>query len=267
MRGWALIFLVAMLLPSKNLFGQPATSEPIASMEWITIQAGEYLMGCTGKCNRNEPPPQTVRIPFNFEVTKYQVTHEQWKFVTGKYRREWIPGPKHPAIIRWEDASDFVKRMNQKRDGYRYRLLTDAEWEYIARAQGTVTTTEPSDRIRTYGQIIWHDEPVIELVTGPGAPQYVPSCGMDLGQMPCPAPTRFPNAWGVYDMLGDTPEWVNDWYGPKKGGGHLVRGTLEWFLRGDGIAILLEPPRVWWKNTGDAKKSRYGFRIVRGRDQ
>ena len=175
MRGLALIFLIAILLPSKSLFGQsPARSEPVASMEWITIQPGEYLMGCTGKCNRNEPPPQTVRIPLSFDVTKYQVTHEQWKFVTGKYRREWIPGPKHPATVRWNDANDFVKRMNEKRDGYRYRLLTDAEWEYIARAQGTVTTTESSDRIRAYGEIIWRDETVIGLVTRPDAPPYVP---------------------------------------------------------------------------------------------
>jgi formylglycine-generating enzyme required for sulfatase activity len=206
-----------------------------------------------------------VHISKSFDVTRHQVTHEQWKFITGKYRREWIPGPKHPAFVRWNDTQDFIKKMNERKDGYRYRLLTDAEWEYIARAEGAGPTTESSDRVRSYGQIEWTDQVAVELLPiYPGAPPREPSCGMDLGQKPCPTPKRFSNPWGLYDILGDTPEWVEDWYGTPKEGGRLVRGgVLQTFMRGDGVISLLQPPRVWHKATGDPKKSRNGFRLAR----
>src|SRR5262245_47584789 len=85
----------------------------------------------------NEKPPHQVSITRTFEIGKYEVTQAQWQ--AGMRRNpSRFKGTNLPVEqVSWEDTQSFVQAMNAKNDGYTYRLPTDAEWEYAARAGTT----------------------------------------------------------------------------------------------------------------------------------
>jgi formylglycine-generating enzyme required for sulfatase activity len=89
--------------------------------------------------------------------------------------------------VSWEDAQKFCAALNGKRDGYRYRLPTEAEWEYAARAG------DSSCRYGPLVEVAWfHD---------------------NSGGTTHPVGEKKPNTFGLYDTLGNVWEWVQDWYG------------------------------------------------------
>ena len=94
--------------------------------------------------------------------------------------------------ISWEDVQEFIGKLNARSGGRPYRLPTEAEWEYAARAG----TTE--ERYGDLDEIAWYDS------NSGGTTHRV-------GE-------KAPNAWGLHDMLGNVWEWVQDWYGSYPGG-------------------------------------------------
>lgn len=192
----------------------------------------------------NEGPVYQVRITKPFYMGKYEVTQEQWErvmrdipadptavvkdFIGGK-TRPFDParpsrsrGPKNPVeTISWDDTQIFLKKLNEMFKGKEeFRLPTEAQWEYACRA-GT--------RTRFY----WGDSE-IEF------PKYGwCSLGEDLKETH-PVGQLKPNAWGLYDMLGNVWEFCQDFHsmsayekttepvsdptGPARGGGHVMRG-------------------------------------------
>ena len=168
-------------------------------MEFVWVPAGEFLMGSTSaEASDDEQPVTRVRISNGFWLGKYEVSLAEWRAVMGMgpmWRPDCLLCPV--AGISWDEAQEFIRRLNAHTGNGWYRLPTEAEWEFAARA-GT-----SGDR---YGNI----DAIARF--GGGIDAFVPDRQHPLvGQ-------KAPNAWGLHDMLGSVWEWVEDWYGHYPGG-------------------------------------------------
>jgi formylglycine-generating enzyme required for sulfatase activity len=204
--------------------GGGVTADPF-NMQFVTIPAGEFMMGCSpgdSYCNSDESPRHRVRIAKSFEMGVYEVTQAQWGAVLGgnpsHFKGETLP----VETISWNDIQQFLARLNERNDGYRYRMPTEAEWEYAARAGST-------DKYAggVLDETAW----------------YVDNSSSKTH----PVGEKKPNAWGLYDMLGNVSEWCQDWLGdypndtvtdptgPSSGSQRGIRGgswwDRTWFLR------------------------------------
>jgi formylglycine-generating enzyme required for sulfatase activity len=162
-------------------------------MEFVLIPAGTFMMGSLDsdtEANEDEKPAHRVTISQPFHLGKYPVTQAQWKAVmgdnpshfSGLFRRK----PNHPVEnVSWDDVQAFLRKLNEREGGGDYRLPTEAQWEYACRA-GTETPRYHQD----IDAIAWY------TVNSSGQTHPV-------GQ-------KLPNAWGLYDMLGNVYEWCHD---------------------------------------------------------
>jgi formylglycine-generating enzyme required for sulfatase activity len=160
-------------------------------LEFVPVPAGEFLMGYY-EILENDTPQHHVRITKPFEMGKYQVTQAQWEAVMGSNPSTFKCANRPIENVSWDDAQQFITKLNDAGDGYRYRLPTEAEWEYAARAG--------SGEYRSGKSRAWYGAARYGYT---GA--YEPGGTHSVGQ-------KQPNVWGLYDMLGNVWEWVQDYY-------------------------------------------------------
>ena len=173
--------------------------ENTVGMEFVRIEAGSFEMGSpAGEAGRyqDEGPVHAVRISRGFWLGKYEVTQGEWEAVMGTNPSGLKEcGARCPVEnVSWDDTQEFIRRLNELASGrgYEYRLPTEAEWEYAARA-GT-----RGARYGEVGEVAWY--------------------GANSGGRTQPVGQKRGNAWGLHDMLGNVYEWVGDWYGEYPSG-------------------------------------------------
>jgi formylglycine-generating enzyme required for sulfatase activity len=231
---------------------RPATlQEPFTNtigQTFVYIKPGSFLMGSPlDEPGRSADEPQhreTLTKGFYLQMT--EVTQGQWHMVMEKNPAQFQGcGDLCPVeSVSWDDVRKFIDILNQRPGTHRYRLPTEAEWEYAARA-GT---------------------------TGPFAGSSVDSMAWyrdNAGNRTYPVGMKTPNSWGLYDMHGNVSEWVQDWYGDYPSGSAIdPAGPSSGFYRVDrggswyGVA---QNCRVAYRDyDGPSYRRNYlGFRLVR----
>jgi formylglycine-generating enzyme required for sulfatase activity len=153
-------------------------------MQFARIPAGSFDMGSNAKTSFDQQPIHRVIISRAFELQTTEVTQAQWRAVMGNNPSHFQADNLPVEQVSWDDAQEFIRRLNALDMAKGYRLPTEAEWEYACRAGTTGPGFDLSD------VAWWHANS--EDRTHP------------VGQ-------RRPNAWGLYDMLGNVWELCADW--------------------------------------------------------
>ena len=160
-------------------------------IDFVKIPTGEYDMGLPESVGRydDEGPVHHVTISEAFYLCKYLVTQKQWYEVMGN-NPSYFKGDDLPVEnVSWDDVQEFIKKLNEKEGTDKYRLPSEAEWEYACRA-GTTTRYSFGDDDSELGECAWYSKN---------------SCGETH-----PVYQKKPNPWGLYDMHGNVFEWVQD---------------------------------------------------------
>jgi formylglycine-generating enzyme required for sulfatase activity len=203
-------------------------------LELVLIRAGSFQMGCPieerGRVGR-EWPPHLVTVSRPFYLGRHEVTQAQWLAVMGSRPASGHgEGLDHPVYnITWNDAQEFTERLSELGQG-RFRLPSEAEWEYACRA-GTTTRFSLGDALessdeRDYCSVL---DTYMWWGGNNGQGGYTPGCK--------PVGLKAPNPWGLHDMHGNVWEWCLDWWepgvmrvaqidprGPEKGTHKVMRG-------------------------------------------
>lgn len=226
--------------------------------EMIGLSAGSFRMGdVQGGGERSELPARTVHVE-SFSLGKYEVMEFQFEaFVTATgydagddWRRDSKGGDYPVVSVSWDDAQAYIDWLNG-RTGKRYRLPSEAEWEYAARAGGATRYHfgDDADRLRRYANYGGR-------LAGPtGAGSFEP------------------NQWGLYDLHGNAAEWVQDcWHGDyeeapgdgaswmSSGGGDCEEAVLRGGSWSDPAAELRSANRI--RAARAVRRSGYGFRLA-----
>ena len=246
------------------------TSEIAGQM--VSIPGGTFRMGSSGFfAETDEKPAHSVTVP-DFKVGKYEVTFSQWDACVadggcGGYRPDdggWGRGNRPVINVSWDDAQLFIDWLNDKTGG-NFRLPTESEWEYAARA-GSTTKYHFGDAESQLCQYANHAD---SSYTDHNYRNKACSDGIDkrtaeVGQYQ-------PNAWGLYDMHGNVGEWVEDcWnYGydsaPTDGSAWTSGDCNVRAIRGGtwrSAPSLLRSSSRWNLNTRPDRDDNDGFRLA-----
>lgn len=248
---------------------QPARPEGVPEM--VVIQPGRFLMGSPqnqAKRDRNEGPQIPVSIDYAFEIGRYEVTFNDWNLCVSEggcngYRPSdngWGKGKRPVTNISYDDIQSYILWLNKK-TGLAYRLPSEAEWEYVARAGkqlpfSTGSGQAISDRFANFNG---------KFPYGPNAQagDYIRKT-VPVGSYPA-------NSFGVYDIHGNVYEFVSDCYvaghsgnpgdgSPRRDGdcdARIIRGG-SWVTHGYQMRAAKR-----LRYTKEHRYDDFGFRLAR----
>jgi formylglycine-generating enzyme required for sulfatase activity len=226
----------------------------------VVVPAGNFCMGSRNEMGeKREHPRHPVAIARPFAVAKFEVSFDEWDVCAtfgdcvGSISADGEDRGKHPVInVTWQDAQRYPKWLSRM-TGKRYRFLSEAEWEYAARA-GTTTHFSFGNDDAVLGDYAWF------TANAEGRPHIVGS--------------RKANPWGLYDMHGNVAEWVDDCFhdtyqsAPPNEASWVVGYCSRRVIRGGswryGAKVLRAASRDWLEI--DKSRDDVGIRIARELD-
>jgi len=243
-REWLLFILVVL--------AQPLHGQLPLDTTFIKVQPGVFFMG-SEKGRPNERPVRRVVITDSFELGKYEVTQKFWFDVMGttpadqlELLRKDLGKPDHQDLrgvgdrfpmylVTWNEVQAFITRLNTQSDTYVYRLPSEAEWEYAARA-GTRTLYSFGDDPAALAEYGWY------IVNG--------------GYTTHPVGEKKPNPWGFYDMHGNVYEWVDN---------GALQSSTDYIMKGGSWGNPAESCHSARRtiNSPNSRSRALGFRLVR----
>jgi formylglycine-generating enzyme required for sulfatase activity len=244
----AVVFLFNFNSCNKELPPVPVL-EP-AGLEMVFVKGGTFTMGCTSDqgtdCSDDEKPAHQVTLS-DFSIGKYEVTQAVWKEITGNNPSSFGESDDCPVEnVSWNNVQDFIRELNIK-TGKKYRLPTEAEWEYAARG-GNQSKGYKYSGSNFAEQVAW----------------FADNSGGSIH----PVGTKQPNELGIYDMSGNVWEWCYDWYGnysasaqrdpvgASSGSDRVFRGG-DWYNSAAGCRVAF---RIYYSPS--YRGSTLGFRLV-----
>lgn len=238
--------LIALFVLLASACGQP--SENPVDIVFADIEPGSFVYGKFEPTYNKEDnlakrlaeqdmmPGFAVQIEEPFSIGRYEITQAQWKKIMGN-NPSFFKGDSLPVHnISWNDAQDFLNKLNKIDPEHNYRLPSEFEWEYAARAGATDDIAW--DSIREQAHIS--------------------------AKSPAVAGSKRPNAWGLYDMLGNVWEWTSDIYNEKIFAEKIpVSHGSEHVLKGASFVGDVKNATYMTHAAGPANGWDVGFRVVR----
>ena len=164
------------------------------NIEMVKVEAGSFNMGATPEMinpDTDEKPVHRVTLTNNYYIGKYEVTQALWQAVMGSNPSGFKGDDLPVEMVSWNDCQDFISKLNAM-TGKRFRLPSEAEWEYAARG-GKKSRGYQYSGSNTIGDVAWYEG--------------------NSGSKTHAVGTKQPNELGIYDMTGNVWEWCQDWYG------------------------------------------------------
>jgi formylglycine-generating enzyme required for sulfatase activity len=232
--------------------------EPITGMTLVAIRPGSFMMGSveTEPGRNDDEYLHRATITQLFYIGQREVTQAEWKHVMGTNPSYFAGCERCPVEqVDFLQVNEFLSRINAGTTAVRFRLPTEAEWEFACRAgsetpfnTGTLLTAAQANIDTRYSTRGPEDGAAYEKT-------------LPVGKFP-------PNKWGLYDMHGNVWEWTNDWYGPydprqendprgpEAGQRKVIRGG-SWHFDADSARCAIR-----YTHTPQDKGSSLGFRVV-----
>ena len=163
------------------------------NIEMVKVEAGSFNMGATPEMenpNEDEKPVHLVTLTNNYYIGKYEVTQALWKIVMGSNPSDFKGDNLPVEKVSWDDCQDFISKLNAM-TGKRFRLPTEAEWEYAARG-GKKSQGYQYSGSNTLDNVAWYHD--------------------NSGSKTHAVGTKQPNELGAFDMTGNVWEWCQDWF-------------------------------------------------------
>ena len=225
------------------------------SAQMVRVEGGSFTMGCTPKqepCHPDEYPTRPVQVA-SFEIGRFEMTQELWEAVMGENPGAFGNCPRCPVeTVSWDDVQAFLGRLNAQ--GERYRLPSEAEWEYAARG-GPLSEGHRYAGSGNLAAVAWYHE--------------------NSGNGTQPVGRRQANELGLFDMSGNVREWVQDcWHGSYDGApgdgqaredGDCSRRVMRGGSWHGKPSYIRSANRVW--HTTSFRNNNLGFRIARTVEQ
>ncbi len=216
-------------------------------MKLMGVPAGTFQMGSIE--GDDDEKIHTVTLSRGFYMGRTEVTQGEWKAVMGSLPsamsalgQEFLGDKKPVVLVSWEEVQEFIRKLNAKGEGT-YRLPTEAEWEYAARAGTT------GDHAGNLDSMAWYNK--------------------NSGNKMHEVATKQANGWGLYDMHGNVWEWVQDWYGDYSSSAQInptgATSGSDRVTRGGGWSSYAVYARsaVRYESPPSYQNGHLGFRVVR----
>jgi len=218
----------------------------------VLVKGGKFWMGCSGDqgkdCDTVKSRLHQVTLS-DFHIGIYVVTQGEWKALMGSNPSHFKKGDKYPVEnVTWAEVQDFITKLNSA-TGKKYRLPTEAEWEYAARG-GSISKSYKYSGSNKSAEVAWYSD------------------NSKNSTQPVNDPSKRSNELGIHGMSGNVWEWCEDWYSPYKSSAQSnPKGPstgIDRVARGGSWYRDATNSTVYFRNHMDPNNrySSLGFRVV-----